>query len=67
MAKKVSLWDAHCRRFWVLNTLYNRIMDGVVKVYDKGEPELEQWLRDLAGQVYEKIREENKRRPRVDE
>lgn len=44
MAKKVSLWDAHCRRFNVLNTLHGKIMDSVLRVYGKGEPELEQAL-----------------------
>lgn len=59
-------WARHCKRFHILNRLHSQIMDAVVKIYGKGEPELEEFLRDLATQVYGRIAFENSTRPSVD-
>lgn len=65
-ARRRSLWAAHSRRLSVLNRLHGQIMGHVVRIYGKGEPELEEFLRDLATQVHGRIAFENSTRPEMD-
>ena len=57
MARKVSEWDRHIRRFWALNRAHGAVMRQVVVMYGK-EPETEAFLRGIADQIETAIKAE---------
>lgn len=59
MARRVSEWDRHIRRFWALNRVHGAVMRQVVVMYGK-EPETAAYLRGIADQIDEAIKAEVK-------